>query len=94
MVKNSIKSFYGNLILIILFLKSLGVTGCIGSEDIEFTIMSEHTSDSGLYKWTKDGNVENIGAPLEVSSDNLRVITIITNTLNWKWKLTSEKGKI
>ena len=52
------------------------MTGCIGSEDIEFTIMSEHTSDSGLYKWTKDGNIENIEVPLEVSS-NLRVILIL-----------------
>ena len=47
-------------------LKSLGMTGCIGSESIEFTIMSEHATGSGLYKWNKDGKVENLKHPFEV----------------------------
>ena len=33
------------------------MTGCIGSEDIEFTIMSRHAKSS-MFRWTKDGNVE------------------------------------
>ena len=47
-------------------LKSLGMTGCVGSESIEFTIMSEHATGSGLYKWNKDGKVENLKHPFEV----------------------------
>ena len=39
------------------------MTGCIGSEDVEFTIMSDHATDSGLYKWSKDGSVELIPIP-------------------------------
>ena len=38
----------------------VGMTGCIGSDDVEFTIISDHASGSGMYKWKKDGNVEHI----------------------------------
>ena len=44
----------------------VAMTGCIGSEDVEFTIMSSHGSDSNLFKWKKDGNVEIIKHQLEV----------------------------
>ena len=34
------------------------MTGCVGSEDVEFTILSKHAAQSNLLKWTKEGNVE------------------------------------
>merc|ERR1711910_177418 len=43
----------------------VGMTGCIGSEDVEFTILSNHATGSGLYKWSKDGNVELLPHPFE-----------------------------
>ena len=36
----------------------VAMTGCIGSEDIEFTIMSEHATESPMFKWSKQGNAE------------------------------------
>ena len=45
----------------------VAMTGCIGQEDVELTIMSEHASDSGLYKWNKDGTIEIINHPLTVT---------------------------
>ena len=36
------------------------MTGCIKSEDVEFTILSNHASESNMYRWKKDGTVENI----------------------------------
>ena len=41
----------------------VGMTGCIGSEDVEFTILSDHATDSGSYKWSKNGSVELIPIP-------------------------------
>merc|ERR1712018_68304 len=43
----------------------VGMTGCIGSEDVEFSILSDHATGSGLYKWSKDGNVELMPRPFE-----------------------------
>ena len=37
----------------------VAMTGCFGSEDVEFTIMSRNSPYS-LFKWTKDGQVEAI----------------------------------
>ena len=42
----------------------VAMTGCIGSEDVEFTIFSNHASEFNMFKWNRDGTVENI----EVSS--------------------------
>ena len=41
------------------------MTGCVGSEDIDFTIMSSHAASS-MFKWTKDGKVEVIESPFKV----------------------------
>ena len=41
------------------------MTGCVGSEDIDFTIMSSH-AESSMFKWTKDGKVEVIESPFKV----------------------------
>ena len=38
----------------------VAMTGRIGSEDAEFTILSNHASESNMYRWKKDGTVENI----------------------------------
>ena len=45
----------------------VAMTGCPGSDDLEFTIMSEH-SDRAMFKWFKDGAVELIESPLKVIS--------------------------
>ena len=44
----------------------VAMTGCFGSEDVEFTIMSSHGSESNLFKWNKDGSVEHIKHQVEV----------------------------
>ena len=36
----------------------VAMTGCIGSQDVQFTILSKHDPKSSTFKWTKDGNVE------------------------------------
>merc|ERR1719367_1470677 len=43
----------------------LAMTGCVGSEDVEFTILSEHAPESGMYKWNIDGQVENLENPFK-----------------------------
>ena len=48
----------------------VAMTGCIGSEDVEFTILSEHVTESPMLKWTKDGIVETIEHPYTVNYSN------------------------
>merc|ERR1711997_658303 len=36
----------------------VAMTGCVGSEDLDLTILSTHSGDSAMFKWTKEGNVE------------------------------------
>ena len=38
----------------------VAMTGCVGYEDVEFTILSTHaaTAKSSKFRWTKEGNVE------------------------------------
>merc|ERR1712241_829297 len=36
----------------------VAMTGCVGSEDVEFMILSAHSHGSHILKWTKEGNVE------------------------------------
>ena len=36
----------------------VAMTGCIGSEDVLFTIMSIHSPGSTHFLWTKEGHVE------------------------------------
>ena len=50
----------------------VAMTGCVGLEDVEFTIFSGH-SESKIFKWTKDGNVEVINDLSEVSYCNLHL---------------------
>ena len=44
----------------------LAVTGCPGQEDVELTILSEHAPGSRMYKWNKDGSVENLDSPMVI----------------------------
>jgi len=41
----------------------VAMTGCVGSEDVEFTILSTHAKESVMFKWTKNGNVEILENP-------------------------------
>ena len=34
------------------------MTGCIGSEDIDITILSAHSQKANMFKWSKEGSVE------------------------------------
>jgi len=43
----------------------VAMTGCVGSEDIDLTIMSRHATESSMFKWTKDGHVEIIESPFK-----------------------------
>ena len=43
----------------------VAMTGCPGSNDLEFTIMSEHSAHS-TFKWLKNGNVEIVESPFKV----------------------------
>ena len=41
----------------------VAMTGCIGSDDVEFTIFSNHASEFtefNMFRWRRDGTVENI----------------------------------
>ena len=42
------------------------MTGCIGEEDVEFTILSTHATNSPMFKWTKEGKVEVVEKSNEV----------------------------
>ena len=44
----------------------VAMTGCVGTEDVEFTIFSGH-SESNIFKWTKDGNVVVVDDSSEVN---------------------------
>ena len=56
------------------------MTGCVGTDDVEFTIFSSH-SESNIFKWTKDGNVEVIDDPSEVNYFKISVCIIFTPKL-------------
>jgi len=58
----------------------VAMTGCIGSEDVEFTIMSEHAPETSLFKWKIDGNVEVIEHPFKNGAEN--VITRVDDFLS------------
>ena len=36
----------------------VAMTGCPGSEDVEFTILSTHNEVSHSFKWSKEGDVQ------------------------------------
>ena len=44
----------------------VAMTGCFGSEDVHFTILSVHAKESSMFMMTKDGNVEIIDSSFKV----------------------------
>ena len=51
---------------IVEFKACVAMTGCIGEEDVEFTILSTHATNSPMFKWTKEGKVEVVEKSNEV----------------------------
>ena len=51
---------------IVEFKACVAMTGCIGEEDVEFTILSTHAKNSPMFKWTKEGKVEVVEKSNEV----------------------------
>ena len=43
------------------------MTGCLGSDDVDFTIMSSHASGSKMFHWSKEGDVRLIEHPLSIT---------------------------
>ena len=50
----------------------VAMTGCVGSEDINLTIMSSHAKKSFMIKLTKENHVEIIESPFKVVNINSR----------------------
>jgi hypothetical protein len=46
----------------------VAMTGCVGLEDVEFTILSDHATESPMFKWTKEDTVEVIEHPYLVKN--------------------------
>ena len=43
----------------------VAMTGCPGSDDLEFTILSQHSPQS-MFTWLKNGTVELVESPFKV----------------------------
>jgi hypothetical protein len=52
----------------------VAMTGCIGSEDIHLTILSSHATESSMFKWTKDGNIEIIESGFKVHTFHFLIL--------------------
>ena len=46
----------------------VAMTGCLGSDNVEFTIMSKHTVDSNSFVWSKNGAIHVINSDPNVST--------------------------
>ena len=55
----------------------VAMTGCIGIEDVVFTIMSEHTTDSVNFVWTKEGETHTVELDSIVSTYFLNIYLCI-----------------
>ena len=44
----------------------VAMTGCVGLEDVDLTILSNHAEKSSMFQWTKDGHVNIIESPFKV----------------------------
>ena len=44
----------------------VAMTGCFGSDDIEFTIMSSHSAGSTAFVWTKEGEIHTVDSDKKV----------------------------
>ena len=46
----------------------VAMTGCLGSDNVEFTIMSKHAADSNSFVWKKNGAIHAIHSEPNVST--------------------------
>merc|ERR1712172_402987 len=60
----------------------VAMTGCVGSQDVQFTILSKHAPNSSTFKWTKDGNVELIKNSIHGNRDAIHFPRTITQVGN------------
>ena len=60
------------------------LTGCIGADDLEFTILSTHAGNSPYYKWSRDGKVEVLDSPLRTDNDTSESLIIQSNLIDNK----------
>ena len=44
----------------------VAMTGCLGSDDIELTIMSSHSAGSTAFVWTKEGEIHTVDVDKKV----------------------------
>ena len=52
----------------------VAMTGCFGSDDIEFTIMSRHATGSTGFVWTKEGEIHTVDGDKKVYKYNPEII--------------------
>ena len=66
----------------------IAMTGCVGFEDVEFTILSNHAKTLHMFKWTKDGNVEILDFFKVISrlSEGLVLFTKLKSSITFKNK--------
>ena len=69
----------------------VGLTGCPGSEDVEITIMSEHSPET-MFKWNKNGLVEIIENPFK--NGKARSESMSRNEPNDEWHLEGEDEEV
>ena len=55
----------------------VAVTGCLGQEDLELTVLSEHLDQSPMMRWKLDGSVEVIEVLKDLLSLNFFAIFIV-----------------
>merc|ERR1739844_415242 len=56
----------------------VAMTGCVGSQDVQFTILSKHAPNSSTFKWTKDGKVELMKSSIHGNRDAIPFPRTIT----------------
>ena len=54
----------------------VAMTGCIGMEDVVFTIMSKHATDSVNFVWTKEGKIHTVELDPFVSTYFLKYLSM------------------
>merc|ERR1739838_572865 len=56
----------------------VAMTGCVGSQDVQFTILSKHAPNSSTFKWSKDGKVELMKSSIHGNRDAIPFPRTIT----------------
>ena len=62
----------------------VAMTGCVGMEDVVFTILSRHATDSSHFVWTKEGKIHTVELDPVVSIFIIPIhsSSFVTNTTN------------